>query len=207
MMTSANAMSIFKAASWRQARWTLVLRNWGVYAAAVIVRLRVLAPYALIELVLPGGSVMALLLWLYRRRKNGVGLGELPVRLPLHSAGPKPTTGRSESVQGAELVAVKVAKIGQVVLTRAAFAHARRFFTRRAAGSQASCMPGKCLLGRCSSKTDRHAIGARRVLAIDGFCDGENAARRSIKDSVSIDSCGRHAKRTEYRIIENLRAL
>jgi len=24
------------------------------------------------ELILPGGSVMALLLWLYRRRKNGV---------------------------------------------------------------------------------------------------------------------------------------
>jgi hypothetical protein len=38
---------------------------------------KALAPYALIELVLPGGSVMALLLWLYRRRKNGVGFGRL----------------------------------------------------------------------------------------------------------------------------------
>lgn len=37
--------------------------------------------YALIELVLPGGSVMALLLWLYRRRKNGVGFGRLPAGL------------------------------------------------------------------------------------------------------------------------------
>jgi hypothetical protein len=52
-MTSANYLSIFKG-----------------HAAAVIVRLKALAPYALIELVLPGGSVMALLLWLYRRRKN-----------------------------------------------------------------------------------------------------------------------------------------
>jgi hypothetical protein len=51
------------------------------YAAAAIVRLKALAPYALIELVLPGGSVMALLLWLYRRRKNAVGLGQFPVRL------------------------------------------------------------------------------------------------------------------------------
>jgi hypothetical protein len=63
MMTAVNSMSIFK--------------GWVGYAAAVIVRLKALAPYALIELVLPGGSVMALLLWLYRRRKNGVGFGRL----------------------------------------------------------------------------------------------------------------------------------
>jgi hypothetical protein len=56
MMFSANSM--------------LILKGWGGYAATVIVRLKALAPYALIELVLPGGSVMALLLWLYRRRKN-----------------------------------------------------------------------------------------------------------------------------------------
>jgi hypothetical protein len=80
-MTSANSMSILKGANRRDARWTRAPRNWGTYAAAVIVRLKVLAPYALIELVLPGGSVMALLLWLYRRRKNGVGFGRVPVRL------------------------------------------------------------------------------------------------------------------------------
>jgi hypothetical protein len=57
------------------------LAHWGGYAAAAIVRLKTLAPYALIELVLPGGSVMALLLWLYRRRKNGVGIWQFPARL------------------------------------------------------------------------------------------------------------------------------
>jgi hypothetical protein len=173
-MTSAKSMSIFK--------------DWSAYAAAVIARLKVLAPYALIELVLPGGSVMALLLWLYRRRQSGVGVGELPVRQPRHSAGSKPTTWRSESVQGTELVPVKIAKIGEIKLTRAAFAHARGAFAGSPAGSKASRMPCICLSGRCSSKTDRHAIGARRVLAINGFCDGENAARRSIKDPVPIDS-------------------
>src|SRR5882724_4059089 len=66
-MTLANSMSI--------------LKGWGGYAAVAIARFRALAPYALIELVLPGGSVMALLLWLYRRRKNGVGCGPLPMRL------------------------------------------------------------------------------------------------------------------------------
>jgi hypothetical protein len=80
-MTSANPMSMLKGCTiWHDARWMHALRNRGVYAAA-FVRLKALAPYALIELVLPGGSVMALVLWLYRRRKNGVGFGPLPVRL------------------------------------------------------------------------------------------------------------------------------
>jgi hypothetical protein len=66
-MTAANSMSI--------------LKGWGGSAAAVIVRFKALAPYALIELILPGGSVMALLLWLYRRRKSGAGFGPFPGRL------------------------------------------------------------------------------------------------------------------------------
>jgi hypothetical protein len=39
-------------------------------ASAVGVMLRNLAPYAVIELLLPGGSLLALLLWLYRRQKK-----------------------------------------------------------------------------------------------------------------------------------------
>jgi hypothetical protein len=53
-----------------------ILKGWGRHAKAVIVRLKALAPYAMIELVLPGGSVVALALWLYRRRKNGGGAGQ-----------------------------------------------------------------------------------------------------------------------------------
>jgi hypothetical protein len=37
----------------------------------LVAKLRDLAPYAALELVMPGGSVMALLLWLYRRQKKG----------------------------------------------------------------------------------------------------------------------------------------
>jgi|SRR5450631_2058244 len=45
-MTSANSMSILKGcAIWRDARWIHALRNWDVYAAAVTVRLKALAPY------------------------------------------------------------------------------------------------------------------------------------------------------------------
>jgi len=38
--------------------------------AVVFAKIKELAPYALIELVLPGGSLMALTLWFYRRRKR-----------------------------------------------------------------------------------------------------------------------------------------
>jgi hypothetical protein len=54
----------------RYARWLPVPRKFGAYTAAVIGKLRDLAPYAVIELVLPGGSLMALLLWIYRRQKK-----------------------------------------------------------------------------------------------------------------------------------------
>src|SRR3981081_3145999 len=43
------------------------------YPAAVVARLRNLAPYVAI-LVLPGGSLMALLLWLYRRQRKAPSL-------------------------------------------------------------------------------------------------------------------------------------
>ena len=36
--------------------------------ASRVAQLRTLAPYAALELIMPGGSVLALLLWLYRRK-------------------------------------------------------------------------------------------------------------------------------------------
>jgi hypothetical protein len=81
-MSAANYMSILKdRVIMGAARWTVRLCNWRPSAAVVMVQLKALAPYALIELVLPGGSVMALLLWLYRRRKNAVDFGGFPVGL------------------------------------------------------------------------------------------------------------------------------
>ena len=81
-MTSATSMPLKNCRAIRSdGRWTFSLRNWSVYAAAAIAQFKAFAPYALIELVLPGGSVMALLLWLYRRRKHGVGFSPLPMKL------------------------------------------------------------------------------------------------------------------------------
>lgn len=73
-MTLADFSILKRCAIWRGARWAQAVRNGGAYAAAALVRLKALAPYALIELILPGGSVMAILLWLYRRRRNGACL-------------------------------------------------------------------------------------------------------------------------------------
>jgi hypothetical protein len=46
------------------------VRDWFRKAIAII---KDLAPYAAIELILPGGSVIAVLLWLYRRSKLVTG--------------------------------------------------------------------------------------------------------------------------------------
>jgi hypothetical protein len=46
------------------------LRRLGAWGALALATLKELAPYAAIELLLPGGSLMALTLWFYRRRKG-----------------------------------------------------------------------------------------------------------------------------------------
>jgi hypothetical protein len=73
-------MSAIESTLARTARLALSGRQCGrrmlaalrvrISPAAVVSRLKDLAPYALIELVLPGGSIMALLLWLYRRQRK-----------------------------------------------------------------------------------------------------------------------------------------
>lgn len=45
-------------------------RTVAAWMAAAFTKLKDLAPYAMIELLLPGGSVLALTLWLYRRRRR-----------------------------------------------------------------------------------------------------------------------------------------
>jgi hypothetical protein len=57
------------------------LRKPNAYVAGVVSKLRKLAPYAAIELLLPGGSVIALLLWLYRSRQRAGQPGN-PLGMP-----------------------------------------------------------------------------------------------------------------------------
>ncbi len=63
-MMSTVTTSVFNAR-----RRLAAVKLWA-HTAIVVAKIRAVAPYALMELILPGGSVMALLLWLYRRRKR-----------------------------------------------------------------------------------------------------------------------------------------
>jgi hypothetical protein len=47
-----------------------MVRRLGASAAAVTLKLKDLAPYAVIALVVPGGALVALLSWLYRLQKR-----------------------------------------------------------------------------------------------------------------------------------------
>jgi hypothetical protein len=64
MMSATVSKSILKA------RCVLAALKLRLCTRAVVAKLRAAAPYALMELILPGGSVMALLLWLYRRQRK-----------------------------------------------------------------------------------------------------------------------------------------
>jgi len=74
MKSATESTSIFnallRARGGRDAQRTSGILKLGVSAAVIVAKLRDLAPYALIELILPGGSLMALLLWLYRRQRK-----------------------------------------------------------------------------------------------------------------------------------------
>ncbi len=63
---------------------------------------------------------------------------------------------RSYPVQRAELVPIKITKIGQIEFARAALAHTWRVFTGSAASSKARRMPGIGMSRRGSGKSDRH---------------------------------------------------
>jgi hypothetical protein len=52
------------------AEFTSVRSALAGWAARGLGLLKSLGPYAAIELLLPGGSALALLLWLYRRRQK-----------------------------------------------------------------------------------------------------------------------------------------
>jgi hypothetical protein len=43
----------------------------------LVAKLKDIAPYEALELVMPGGSVMALLLWIYRLQNNGAVVSDL----------------------------------------------------------------------------------------------------------------------------------
>ncbi len=70
MSASESTVIVNMANRGRDAQCRTAQLTLSAYTAAVVAKLRDLAPYAALELVLPGGSLMAFLLWLYRRQKR-----------------------------------------------------------------------------------------------------------------------------------------
>jgi hypothetical protein len=74
MMFASESTATFNAGpestGSRGAPCRAVRRTLSAYTAVVVAKLREFAPYAALELVMPGGSLMALGLWLYRRQKR-----------------------------------------------------------------------------------------------------------------------------------------
>lgn len=68
MMSTSDSSATLN--SLLDAQQRAVPRTWSAHTAAVVAKLRKFAPYVAMELVLPGGSLMALGLWLYRRQNK-----------------------------------------------------------------------------------------------------------------------------------------
>src|SRR5216683_5365078 len=110
----------------------------------------------------------------------------------------------SHSVQGAELVAVGIAQIGDIEFEATALAHARRVFAGFSAIGDASRVKRVSLLGRTGGKADGAAIGRGRRLAIDRLRHRENAGRGSVENAVAVYPPRRHTERAKQRVIERL---
>ena len=74
MMFASESRAIFNAGlgsiGSRGAPCRTARRTLSAHTAVVVAKVREFAPYAAMELILPGGSLMALGLWLYRRQRR-----------------------------------------------------------------------------------------------------------------------------------------
>src|ERR1700676_2133235 len=105
-------------------------------------------------------------------------------------------------MQGAELVAVGVAQIGDVEFDPTAFADARRFFAGFAAMGEAGGVERLGRLGRVGGKTDGAAIGKGCRLAIDRLRYREGPGLWGGENAVTVHPARWHAERTQQRVIE-----
>src|SRR5882757_6023770 len=91
------------------------------------------------------------------------------------------------AVQGAELVAVGIAQIGDIKLDPAAFADARRLFAGLAAMGDAGRVKRVGLFGRIGGKTDGAAIGMRRGLAVDRLRHREGPGLGPVENTIAVE--------------------
>src|SRR4051812_11776980 len=111
---------------------------------------------------------------------------------------------RRHPVQGAELVAVGVAQIGDVEFHAAALADAGRILAGLAAMGEAGGVERIGLGLRCRRKSDGAAIGTAGGLAVDRLAHREGAGLGAPENAVAVDAPLRDAERAKQRIVERL---
>ena len=89
-------------------------------------------------------------------------------------------------VQRADLVAVRVTQVSEVVSAGTSSTQTRRILAGSAAGSQAGLMERMNLLRARCRKTDRAAIGMSGRLAIYRLVDPESEATATVKISILV---------------------
>src|ERR1700733_15058843 len=93
-------------------------------------------------------------------------------------------------VQGAELVAVGIAQIGDIEFHPAAFAYPRRLLAGFSAMGDTCRVKRVGGFRRIRGKADGAAIGVARRLAVDRQCHREGAGLGSIENAMVVDPSG-----------------
>lgn len=109
----------------------------------------------------------------------------------------------ADPMQGAELVAIRIAQIGQVQVTHSGVADAGRVFDGLATGFDARLVPGVHLFGAAHGKPNRSAIRACGGFTVQGLRDDQTTAGMGIdKPTLCIGFGGCTADDAKRCIIE-----
>src|SRR5581483_2251880 len=90
--------------------------------------------------------------------------------------------GFAHAVQCANLVATRIAQVGEVELAKSALAPSGRILDALAAVCDAGVVEGHDLLGTVASESDGAAVGVCCHLAVDRLGDSEHAILGAIED-------------------------
>src|SRR6218665_399588 len=111
-------------------------------------------------------------------------------------------SGLGRTVQQADLVAVRIAQIGQVHGALAFAAPAGRVFAGHAPRCNAGSVGGIGLFNGFGGKAKGAAVADGRGLALDGLGHAERAARMAPEQAVAVQYPGLGAQRAQQGVVE-----
>ena len=105
-------------------------------------------------------------------------------------------------MQRAQLVAVRIAQIGQVQRAKSVVAPAGRVFAGSAAVLDAGCMKRIRLLRGLHFEADRTAVAMCGRLAVNGRRDAEVARGRAVEVAVFVGNPGAYAQSAQQGVVK-----